>query len=773
MKFGQKGIGSATVFIVLAAAAFGTIGPPVLADAVDTRADSPFYSLEIVGEHIKQPFSDKTDLNLALAEERFNEFTQMVNNGKADKYSWLVEKANANFTQAITSSEDADELNLVLREFREYSLNLENVEANVSKDVEVELKALQLQSFRKVNVVENMRRGKKFSETKGGELESRLREIEVDTRELVEKEGPDLEFELSGNPEGVMLRTKDSSFALKIGKIQENPRIRQIENLTVEIEKSGLENYYFKIGPTENISVVWPEDNIRIEPGPENIEVEFHRENYDIDQPENLEGTVTVENIGEGRENRRFKDLVVEGDGVKGDVISREKPTLAPQAQGENVAFLSAETKWYASVVIAADEEYRADPQWRDKAESILEDADTPFIKEYGLNFSTVRFEGYNSDDSLSDPRDLFRDVRNKVEKRKANLMLAFSGQYSGSIGGIAELCGDDTIIFPESIGWPWNKSQVTQHELSHLYNAQDHDSGWSDICIMSYIWSNRYIRRWCEACQQRMNDYMMEQAPLRLWTEEEEYSPREGVNINLKNQSKRPVQVGNLKISRYTEEGWEEADMRDISERIPPGETYQWEWTGSTAILIAGQDHDPSDPGWYRVVWEPYDPERDEPFGRSSTSFSIVGSLLHVKPSPPKTIEVGENLTYSAKLVTFKNPEVLGKEDKDIKSPLLLPRVEDVTGVAQWEVENSNVGRLTKKEVNNRTYAVFTGENEGNTTLTADYKGISDISSKIIVNRRIIITPGENIENITVGSGNLENVENLVSENIHIKKFP
>lgn len=238
-------------------------------------------------------------------------------------------------------------------------------------------------------------------------------------------------------------------------------------------------------------------------------------------------------------------------------------------------------------------------------------------------------------------------------------------------------------------------------------------------------------------------------------------------------NQSKRPVQVGDLKISRYTEEGWEEVNMRSISERIPPGETYQWEWTGSTAILIAGQDHDPSDPGWYRVVWEPYDPERDEPFGRSSTSFSIVGSLLHVKPSPPKTIEVGENLMYSAKLVTFKNPEVLGKEDKDIKSPLLLPRVEDVTGVAQWVVENSNVGRLTKKEVNNRTYAVFTGENEGNTTLTADYEGISDTSSKITVNRRITITPGENIENITVGSGNLENTENIVSENIHIKKFP
>ncbi|KXA96312.1 hypothetical protein AKJ37_05555 [candidate division MSBL1 archaeon SCGC-AAA259I09] len=301
MGFDQKGIETATVFIVLGALVFGTIGPSILADAVDAQPDGPLYSLELIGESIKKPFLNDRAWYISHAEERLNEFLYVDDRGKADKYSWLAEKPNSYFSKAITLSKNTEELDSALTGFRKYSLKLENIKTEVSSEVGAELKGLQLQSFLKVGGVKNMVKEKKFSEIKVAELEDRLRAIEIETDKLVDKKGSELEFELIGDSEKVSLRMDDTSLALQLGEIQENPRIEQIENLVLEIEKVFSENHYVEIGPAENTCIVWPEDKIRLESGLENVKLKVHRENIYIGRPENLrEGIKNLKNIGIG-----------------------------------------------------------------------------------------------------------------------------------------------------------------------------------------------------------------------------------------------------------------------------------------------------------------------------------------------------------------------------------------------------------------------------------------------------------------------------------------
>lgn len=350
MKLDQKGVGSATVLIVLTAVVSGTIGTPVLVDAADTQPDSSFYSLERLGESIKKPFLDKRTVNISLAEERWGEFSHMVSEGKSKEYMWIAEEPVSHYSKALSLSEDAEELDLAFKGLRKYSLKLENIKTEVPSEVETKLEDLQLRSFITVSEMENMS-VKRIREMRKTELETRLQEIKVKTSKLVERKGPNLEFELSGTPKDLTLRTEDRSLALQIGKIQEDRRIKQIENLVLKIEKTSSENYYIEIDPSENVSIVWPEDNIRIESGPENIELKLPQKYPYVGRPENLE--ISVENLvdlGIGRPDNLSVEIIENEQEEDYKIIQPDnwEVIYLPENVPEN-KWVWTEKEWYHS----------------------------------------------------------------------------------------------------------------------------------------------------------------------------------------------------------------------------------------------------------------------------------------------------------------------------------------------------------------------------------------------------------------------------------------
>jgi hypothetical protein len=267
-----------------------------------------------------------------------------------------------------------------------------------------------------------------------------------------------------------------------------------------------------------------------------------------------------------------FEDLVEKGDGIQGDIIIFERPIpaieIAELDTGED-ANLTTKTSYYISVLVTADEEYRSKfPNWKTKTYNLLENIDDYFIEKFGIDFVVTRFEQYYSDNSLSDARDLFSDVKSKVNKNDANIMIAFSAQYSGSIGGKAELCGDDVIIFYN----PWHswfsEDNVIQHELSHLFNAPDHNPGYFDWCVMSYFWCS-FTHSWCDDCYHRIKQYIDENlidlgGPLEVNTDKDLYLPSENVTITIHNTAESVLFLKKWSVEKWvkkseTTTGWDE----------------------------------------------------------------------------------------------------------------------------------------------------------------------------------------------------------------------
>ncbi len=262
-----------------------------------------------------------------------------------------------------------------------------------------------------------------------------------------------------------------------------------------------------------------------------------------------------------------FEDSVVEGDGIQGEIITFERPSPAVEITGLDAgedATLTAKTSYYISVLITADEEYISKfPNWKAKTYNLVEKIDDYFIENFGIDFVVTRFEEYYSDNLLSDAHDLFSDVRRKVDKKDANIMIAFNAQYFGWIGGIAELCGDDVIIFSRFLD-----ANVLQHELSHLFNAPDHDPGFFDWCVMSYFWSS-FTHSWCDECYYRMKKYIDEELiehfdPLEVHVVKDLYFPGENVTITARNIVDSVLLLKKWCIEKWVKKseiiiGWEE----------------------------------------------------------------------------------------------------------------------------------------------------------------------------------------------------------------------
>jgi len=196
-----------------------------------------------------------------------------------------------------------------------------------------------------------------------------------------------------------------------------------------------------------------------------------------------------------------FRDLTIKGDGLQATLVNL------------SIEIAEKGAKYYTRMLVVADEEFRnTHLDWMAETEKLIESIDDYFIEKFGVDFQIVGYAEYISDDSLKNPHDLFWDVKKKVNKNlwNANVMLVFCGQYKGILGGLAEKPGDDAIIFKF-------KDYVIQHELSHFFNAPDHNPGLDKFCIMSYSW-NDITHNWCDECTEIMESYLNERKTGNLY---------------------------------------------------------------------------------------------------------------------------------------------------------------------------------------------------------------------------------------------------------------
>lgn len=160
----------------------------------------------------------------------------------------------------------------------------------------------------------------------------------------------------------------------------------------------------------------------------------------------------------------------------------------------------------FASIIVNVNSP--CDQRWRSKypnswmyeADRAVEDADEIYYKYYYIDFRSVSQQAWNSTAAVGDGNPLLYEAKNNYGLNGADIMIAFSGAYSG-YGGWGERNGSYCIVF--DYGYQANAS-VTRHETGHLYGCKDH---YNDIpsypyaCFMNDLYTQyNNICRNCDA---------------------------------------------------------------------------------------------------------------------------------------------------------------------------------------------------------------------------------------------------------------------------------
>lgn len=123
-------IGAIVAGLVIAGAA--TTGGPVAVDTyADQQPDESFYQIERFGESIKSTISDEQQFNLNMANERINEFENMVKENKGEKYLHILDEAENRAKRAMMRAKDNAGLERAREVMRKHVRVLKRVENKV------------------------------------------------------------------------------------------------------------------------------------------------------------------------------------------------------------------------------------------------------------------------------------------------------------------------------------------------------------------------------------------------------------------------------------------------------------------------------------------------------------------------------------------------------------------------------------------------------------------------------------------------------------------
>ncbi len=142
------------------------------------------------------------------------------------------------------------------------------------------------------------------------------------------------------------------------------------------------------------------------------------------------------------------------------------------EQQGDFTTMVVTHTVW---VKIAADEEWRT--YYGANAFNIagqdMEKADDAMYSMFGIDL--VRYQTANWDsspDSGVDACGLLDDLKNDLNPGSSELLLGFAKNSSTNYAGCAEINGDEAEVNWNSSSY--NRWVTTQHEVSHIFAAQD-----------------------------------------------------------------------------------------------------------------------------------------------------------------------------------------------------------------------------------------------------------------------------------------------------------
>lgn len=193
--------GMATFAVGVAAlAVFGsTAGASLAADHFDAQPDSTFYALERAGEGLKEPILGGQKWEINRGQERTAEFSLMVQKGKSEDFTPLVEEAETHFANAIETAKDNTDLKKISEVIQKHLNVLENLENNVPEVARPKIALAQEQSSRYIKVLDNLKNkgisiggkltesGKKTLDNKIGEIKKSIQQEKERLENLIEK----------------------------------------------------------------------------------------------------------------------------------------------------------------------------------------------------------------------------------------------------------------------------------------------------------------------------------------------------------------------------------------------------------------------------------------------------------------------------------------------------------------------------------------------------------------------------------------------------------
>ena len=138
------------------------------------------------------------------------------------------------------------------------------------------------------------------------------------------------------------------------------------------------------------------------------------------------------------------------------------------------------------TILIAADEEYRAHPDWKTITAQVVEKADNSFWAEHSINFVVTGYANWKSDGANSSAllADLNTEWKNNTQY---DFVIGFTKDSKFTAGGIAYVYSSAPQSGISVVLDQGQPPYAIQHEWSHNYGLSHDASGSGIKCMMNY----------------------------------------------------------------------------------------------------------------------------------------------------------------------------------------------------------------------------------------------------------------------------------------------
>lgn len=180
-NLGQRGIATVAAVVAVVAVAGAATGTPMAVDEADVNPNSPLYSLERIGEQIKETtYAGGQEWDLDRAMERTREYEEVASRELANNHVNLLDDAGNRIFNATTKADDNRGLQRAQEVIQEHEQVLERVRNRVNENSKPAISLALSRSARARMVMKDVESGEIPPLEKGGKerIAERLRSEE-------------------------------------------------------------------------------------------------------------------------------------------------------------------------------------------------------------------------------------------------------------------------------------------------------------------------------------------------------------------------------------------------------------------------------------------------------------------------------------------------------------------------------------------------------------------------------------------------------------------